>query len=287
MVNFDKKTTKQLKDLRREKSSNNNDECPFCGAPKVDEICWGGTGHGENCRAVFDCDCRDKLFELISNREAQEEEAWKINRLLRDHSGVPEAYKFCSIADFKPQNESQKKALKISERYVEKWGKVQNEGLGIIFSGGVGVGKTHLAITILKELTIREKISGKFITLERWFSKLKGAMDYNETTQEDLISPLEEREFVVLDELAVDYISTWEEKTLRRVIDYRVKNNKPLVLTTNDSVKDIKEHLGPRLYSRLRGKTGAIEMKGKDMRAQEKVDLNETLKTGGKNVNET
>lgn len=277
MVNFEEKTTEQLKELRRETSSDNSGECPFCGAEKVDEICWGGSGRSETCRAVYDCDCRDDLVEIISDREAQEKEAWKINRLLRDRSEIPEAYKFCSLAIFKPQNESQEKALKISRRYVEKWDKVKKEGLGIIYSGGVGVGKTHLAIAVLRELTIKEKISGKFITLERWFSKIKGAMDYSEMTQEDLISPLEEREFVVLDELAVDYISNWEEKTLRRVIDYRVKNNKPMILTTNDSVEEIKTSLGPRLYSRLRGKTGAIEMKGPDMRSEKKVDLSEVL----------
>lgn len=183
-------TTERLKELRSGKSNANKDVCPFCGAEKIDEICWGSTGQSSTCRAVYNCDCRDELFEVISDRETQEEEAWKIERLLRDQSDIPKAYKFCSLANFNPQNETQERSLDISKRYVGKWNKVKDEGLGIIYSGGVGVGKTHLAIAVLRELTIKYRIKGKFITLERWFSKLKGAMDYSEITQEDLINPL-------------------------------------------------------------------------------------------------
>nr|AGF93127.1 DNA replication protein DnaC [uncultured organism] len=249
------------------------EECPICGAEPEEEenpITY-------NEIKTLSCDCHSKIKEEIRKRDRNQKKTKKINEKIY-RADIPSSYSGTLLSGFDPQNESQRSGLDTSERYIERWEYVKENGLGIIFFGGVGVGKTHLAVGILDKLIKEYMIDGKFITIERWLSQVKGAMDYVEQTQEELISSLESCDLAVLDELAVEYLTNWEEKTLRRVIDYRVKNDKPIITTTNNSVEEIKGSLGPRLFSRLRGKTGAIELKGKDMRTEKKVDLNEVLK---------
>ncbi len=262
---------KTLEELQKLETQMNKglDECPVCGTPTVEKetdftTVW-----------VYQCDCPEEIQTLIEQKKKQRRLDQKTDRLI-DEAGVPKAYRDLSINEFDPQD-SQNNALQLCERYISRWGYVSENGLGIIFSGGVGVGKTHLAVSILRELILKHQIDGRFVTIERWLSRVKGAMDYWEQTQEEFIRPLEACDLAVLDELAVEYLTAWEEKTLRRVIDYRVKNDRPIITTTNNSVEEIKTSLGPRLFSRLRGKTGAIELKGKDMRTEKKVDLEEAL----------
>lgn len=271
MVNLEDKTLEELEKLNREIRKSHK-ECPVCGnKTKVETNPLNG-----NEIRVYDCDCTDRVEQELQERKSHKRLSEKIDQLV-DDAGVPKGYRDITIDKFGPQNESQSTALDVCRRYVSKWGKISSEGLGIIFSGGVGVGKTHLAISILRELIIEYQIEGKFVTVERWLSRIRGAMDYIEQTQEELISSLEDCDLAILDELAVEYLTPWEEKTLRRVIDYRVKNNLPILLTTNNSVEEIKSSLGPRLFSRLRGKTGGVEMTGDDMRTEQKVDLMEVL----------
>lgn len=272
MVDLAQKSYRELKNLK-DKYFKKLDKCPVCGEKASEEK----NPITDNAFVELSCDCYGDIQKEINKRDENQKRAKKINEKIYQ-ANIPSAYSGTLLSGFDPQNESQRSGLDTAQRYVERWEYVEENGLGIIFFGGVGVGKTHLAVGILDKLIKKYIIDGKFITLERWLSQVKGAMDYQEQTQEELIRPLETCDLAVLDELAVEYLSNWEEKTLRRVIDYRVKNDKPIITTTNNSAKEIKTSLGPRLYSRLRGKTGGIELKGKDMRTENKVDLQEVLK---------
>jgi len=67
-------------------------------------------------------------------------------------SKIPQRYEGCYITNYAPANPSQIKAVRLAEEFGMKYPAVDS---GILYTGSVGVGKTHLAVSILKLLSER------------------------------------------------------------------------------------------------------------------------------------
>ena len=65
---------------------------------------------------------------------------------------LPRRYEDCHFHNYKPQNPAQEKAFKFATRLAMEYPAVDQ---GLLLTGPVGVGKTHLAVSILKGLTER------------------------------------------------------------------------------------------------------------------------------------
>ena len=63
---------------------------------------------------------------------------------------------------------------------------------------------------------------------------------------EELAMALEECSLLVLDDLGLECMTTWAEKYLHTLIDYRYRHQLPMVVTTNLKLKAL-EILGTRI----------------------------------------
>ena len=194
------------------------------------------------------------------------------NRIL-DRVKLPNRYAECHFNSYSASDPSQVKALRIATQFAMEFPAVDR---GILFIGPVGIGKTHLAVSILKGLTER----GFSCLFYEFGSLLKEIQDsYNPNTKASelaVLAPVLNAEVLVLDELGASKPTDWVRDTMAHVINTRYNDNKATIFTTNypddrnsEREETLEDRIGVRLRSRLYEMCKTIEMKGTDYRKKQ------------------
>jgi DNA replication protein DnaC len=189
-----------------------------------------------------------------------------------DAARIPPRFRECSFHNYYPKNDSQYFAHSFASRLVDEYPAVET---GLLFMGSVGVGKTHLAIAVLKELIEKKGVSCLFYESG---SLLKAIQDsYNpvsETSEMRVLAPVYQAEVLVLDELGATVPTNWVRDTMYQIINTRYNNKRLTIFTTNylDEPRGAEENSdGPE--AKRRGRTFASE------RIQELTTLEERIGT--------
>ena len=147
-------------------------------------------------------------------------------------------------------------------RVVRSW--AQNpEGL-LLLAGGVGVGKTHLAIaTAINVIQMGWHV--RYIEVQGLIKRMQGAMDQADTSAEAVyqawgIAP----DLVVLDDLGFEQHTEYSLGVVENLLSWRLLRNKPTVVTTNTGLEPYSDRLQSRLHEK--GKVTLIKLDGKDIR---------------------
>lgn len=154
---------------------------------------------------------------------------------------------------------SQDAAYETCKRYAEAVASGSRSGL--ILSGSVGTGKTHLAAAIA-HYVIERGVATKFGNVTDIFHSLRNAF----ATDEDILSEVEGMPFLVLDDLGKENLTEWAKETVYSIINYRYEHMLPTVITTNLTMTELQDRLGSATVSRLMEMCGYVEMIGKDYR---------------------
>jgi DNA replication protein DnaC len=188
--------------------------CPFCAGSGWKTV--PGAEHG-----VTRCDC-----QLRARADAMIAAA-----------RIPKRYEHCELSnfDFEGQYKGLYRARMAACRFVEDY---PIDKKGLLFVGDTGVGKTHLAIGIVKAL-IREK--GVECIFYDYAELLKQIQDsYNpsvQATELGLLRPVFETEVLALDDLGSVRPTEWRWDTIRLILNTRYNNSRTTIITTNFSNK--------------------------------------------------
>ncbi len=178
-------------------------------------ICFGTGTRIEPGKGAIICDCRR------SNRGTRP----------LDAARIPPRFRECSFHNYFPKNDSQYFAHSFASRLVDEYPAVET---GLLFMGPVGVGKTHLAIAVLRELI--EKKGATCLFYESG-SLLKAIQDsYNpvsQTSETRVLAPDYQADVLVLDELGATVPTNWVRDTLYQIINTRYNQKKLTIFTTN------------------------------------------------------
>ncbi|HEX8150855.1 MAG TPA: ATP-binding protein [Pyrinomonadaceae bacterium] len=161
-------------------------------------------------------------------------------------------------------------AFKQAYRLVREYPAVER---GLLFAGPVGVGKTHLAVAILRGLA--EK--GTPSLFWEYGALLKEIQDsYNpvsRTSEMNVLAPVYEAEVLVLDELGASKPTEWVLDTMTQVVGRRYNDKKLTIFTTNytderqsPAGETLQDRIGVRLRSRLYEMCGTVLIEGEDYR---------------------
>ena len=190
---------------------------------------------------------------------------------------IPRRYQHCSIHNFENAGEEPSKyfALGEADRIIKEYPvEGRAEGRGVLFMGPVGVGKTHLAVAILRELVQLYGIEGLFYQSGSLLKEIQDSYNpISQTSELRVLAPVFDAEVLVLDELGASKPTDWVRDTLLQIINTRYNDKKLTIFTTNyldDRVSEKKETLedriGVRLRSRLYEMCKTVMIEGDDYR---------------------
>lgn len=229
---------------------------------------------GDHFTVEFDiCQiCFGTGMEIVPGKGARICSCRKLKKQFGQFESVrlPKRYDGFHFNNFDPHTSSQKSAFKFATGLTHEYPAVER---GLLFMGSVGVGKTHLAVSILKGLTER----GFSCLFYEFGSLLKEIQDsYNVNTQTSelgVLSPVLNAEILVLDELGASKPTDWVRDTMAHVINTRYNDKKLTIFTTNytderrtDREEVLEDRIGTRLRSRLYEMCKTVDINGEDYR---------------------
>ena len=214
-------------------------------------------------------------------------------RALLAAARIPRRYEHCELAnydtDFPGAHRSLAEAHFLASGFVEKYDPRAGEK-GLLITGTIGTGKTHLAVGILKELLAEKGVPSLFYDYRELLKEIQNS--YNDsvrTTELDVLRPVFESEVLVLDELGAVKPTEWVWDTVSLILNTRYNDNRTTIITTNfpdETGQDgypggvsefaraqrsvrretLGDRIGERMRSRLHEMCRIINLEGADFR---------------------
>lgn len=150
--------------------------------------------------------------------------------------GIPKRFFDAELDNYVPTTEKQKTALSICKLYAVNFDASKGEGLVLV--GASQMGKTHLAVGILKTVYRLKQIKGLFFDTKDLFFRL-GLLRDSEQRYQRLLLALLERPLLVLDDLGSEMLSDWRAEVLSHIITYRYNHLKSTIITTSYPLRRI------------------------------------------------
>jgi DNA replication protein DnaC len=258
--------------------------CSICGGSGLRVVQEGGRQFAQ------DCVCR------IERRTER--------MLGRAH--IPTRYEHCTLDSYivsgpRGDDRTLAGAHLRARKFVEDY-HVKAPGTGLLLTGSIGVGKTHLAVGILKKLIQERGVQGIFCDYRELLKEVQNS--YNPSvaaTEMGILRPVFEAEVLVLDELGASKPTEWVWDTVAHILNARYNDLKTTIITTNYSnlgplvteavsekelqqpdtadgqaaraamkKETLGDRIGERMRSRLQEMCFVVEMYGKDYRGTEK-----------------
>ncbi len=269
-------------------------KCSNCNSTKIEITPKGRFAHAGFCPRCFRvCSECDGVGYIFKKDDLGREHATKCacrgleKRItLFNNALIPSQFYDVTYQNFDVSGDpSLKSALDTAKFSFKNYQKGNRKGL--LFMGGVGVGKTRLVSTILRDYTLNQGIPALFKEFSSLLSEIKAGYDRG-LSETNVLEKISSIEVLVVDELGKGRKSDWEINILDTIVSNRYNMRKTTIFTTNYTDKKsttyaepglskdgsnrsaktetLSQRVYPRIYSRLKGMCDFIELKGPDYR---------------------
>jgi DNA replication protein DnaC len=200
---------------------------------------------------------------------------------------IPERYRQYTLdgyeTAFRGADASLGRAHMTARSFVDAY-PVDTGGKGLLFVGSIGVGKTHLAVGVLRRLVQERGVRGLFCDYRELLKNIQNS--YNpqvHTTELELLKPVFAAEVLVIDDLGAQKPNEWVWDTVALILNARYNDKQTTIITTNYQdlpagssglseaqraarEQTLGDRIGDRMRSRLAEMCVRVEMKGEDFR---------------------
>lgn len=192
------------------------------------------------------CDCKESILEDQSKAFEQKQANIKVlNKKIIDKIYI-ESYMKRRYADFNFENYIESSLNKGIIDKLMKYVKSNVEGNkvdGLIISGDIGQGKTHLACAIANKLIE----DGQVVLIGRvsfLMNFIKDTFTDKGIKDKEIIDLYSTIDMLIIDDLGTEKVTKWELEQLYKIVQNRYENKLPIVVTTRFNKNDLKERLG-------------------------------------------
>ena len=212
-----------------------------------------------------------------------------------DKARIPGRYRHCDFENFETDNDysassddvsAYQRSLQQAKLVVQSLARNFPVGTehGVLLMGPCGSGKTHLAVSALKEIVSRGH-AGLFYDYRELLKEIQDSYNAeSQSTEMGVLEPVLRTDVLLLDDLGASKPSIWALETVGHILNARYNANKITLLTTNfedappparnnraskqtvandDTLSD---RIGTRIRSRLFEMCRTIEVRAPDYR---------------------
>jgi len=186
---------------------------------------------------------------------------------LRERSGLSKRMKGYALDNFNHGiSKSSEKAFAKVMDYIMNWQENREAGRGLYFCGGVGIGKTHLAVAVMNELMARKRVPSLFVTVPEFLDNLREAYMIPGRDLDEWMDTVKNADLLILDDLGSERPTEWVRERLFVIVNHRYREALPTLFTSNIGPKDLASQLGERTASRIIAMCDWISLEGEDYR---------------------
>jgi DNA replication protein DnaC len=203
---------------------------------------------------------------------------------------IPKRYEHCELSNFTTDFPGADRSVALAQisasRFVQEFD--PRDGRGLLLVGGIGTGKTHLAVGILKELIVARGSACLFCDYRELLKQIQNS--YNDSvkaTELQVLRPVFDADVLLLDELGAVKPSEWVWDTVSLILNTRYNDNRTTIITTNFAdeaaagavrlsslslaraatrEETLGDRIGERMRSRLHEMCRIVKMDGPDFR---------------------
>lgn len=149
--------------------------------------------------------------------------------------------------------------------YVDHWPEMKKEGTGLLIWGDVGTGKSFFAGCIANAL-LEQTVPVLMTNFARILNSLTGI--YSEDRNQ-FIESLNQYSLLIIDDLGMERKSEFANEQVFNVIDSRYRSKKPLIVTTNLTLDEMKcqdELSRVRIYDRILERCVPVKINNQNIR---------------------
>lgn len=218
--------------------------CGKCHTRRQTEIEIPATMGGKRKTKVWvNCKCKQEEMDRRKKLEDERRELMFIESL-RSESLMDERLAGATF-DSSEITTKNAKNMKLCRAYVKRFDEMMAKNQGLLFYGGVGTGKTHAAACIANAL-----LEKRVPVVMTSFVKLLDAMQGFAEKDEQMIARLNRPKLLIIDDLGTERNSDYALEKVYNIIDSRYRAKKPVILTTNISMEEMKD-TSDRRYMRI------------------------------------
>lgn len=241
--------------------------CKACNTPKEAII----EAFGRKIKVPIMCECEEQKYNQLKEKEERKQKIMRLERL-RKYSLMDKQFEQCTFENFEV-NEMNKQYYNLAKKYVEKFDEIRKQNLGLLLFGAPGTGKTYLAFCIANELLDR-LVPVIAISSIGLLNRIKETYKrYGSEGEVEIINSLKNASLLVLDDLGAENSTDWAKEKIYEIIDSRYRDKKPIIITTNLNLDQLKERLASedgiyRTYDRIIEMCTPLEIKGRARRVE-------------------
>ena len=158
--------------------------------------------------------------------------------------------------------EKAERILESCRNYAQKF---NSHSPNLMFMGGTGLGKTHLSLAIAN-VAINKGFSVVYGTSQNILSDLQnenfGRTDNLTYEEFDVLHA----DLLIIDDLGTEFSSRFSEACLYNIINTRILQRKPTIISSNYEHDDFEREYNQRIVSRIAGEYSTLILEGNDIR---------------------
>lgn len=237
--------------------------CGQCNTRKEREIIWFD---GKPKKVPVMCKCRAEEERLKKEQMQKEEEMRSIQRA-KVSSMMDDTFRTACFANYQIRNGNERH-LKVAKKYCIEFSKMYERNQGLLFWGTVGTGKSYTAACIANYL-LEANTSVVMTSFVRILQEMQG---FDREREETFTNKLNSVKLLIIDDLGAERSTDYALEKVYGIIDNRYRAKKPLILTTNLTLRQMQEATDvryARIYDRIFEMCYPMEFSGVSWRKRE------------------